>query len=157
MLTIPLVPAMFCLYTSSKLSCQKFEFSLKEINGIEFRLPFKIFSTLRNVWVTTLLLCFWKNLLISSKKMASMLLVCLHAITCLIIPLSTTQAGDYSILIALSFCRYQNVLGWSKFFVPDQKFIFILWQSQTFCARQKDDLRSVKLFFVSSQKLLKRH
>ena len=26
-----------------------------------------------------------------------------------------------------------------NFFVPDQKFIYILWQSQTFCARQKDD------------------
>ena len=31
--------------------------------------------------------------------------------------------------IALSFYRSQNVLGWSKFFVPDQKFIYILWQS----------------------------
>ena len=45
---------------------------------------------------------------------------------------------------ALSFYRTQNVLGWSKFFVPDQKFIYILWQSQNFCARQKDDLHSVK-------------
>ena len=58
---------------------------------------------------------------------------------------------------ALSFYRSQNVLGWSKFFVPDQKFIYILWQSQTFCARQKDDLHSVKLFFVPAQKFLKRH
>ena len=33
---------------------------------------------------------------------------------------------------ALSFNRFQNVLGWSQFFVPDQKFIYILWQSQTF-------------------------
>ena len=38
---------------------------------------------------------------------------------------------------ALSFYRSQNVLGRSKFFVPDQKFIYILCQSQTFCARQK--------------------
>ena len=58
---------------------------------------------------------------------------------------------------ALSFYRYQNVLGWSKFFVPEQKFIYILWQSQTFCARQKDDLHSVKLVFVPAQKFLKRH
>ncbi len=58
---------------------------------------------------------------------------------------------------ALSFYRSQNVLGWSKFFVPDQKFIYILWQSQTFCARQKDDLHSVKLVFVPAQKFLKRH
>ena len=58
---------------------------------------------------------------------------------------------------ALSFYRSQNVLGWSKFFVPDQKFIYILWQSQTFCARQKDDLHSVKLVFVLAQKFLKRH
>jgi hypothetical protein len=28
--------------------------------------------------------------------------------------------------------------------VPDQKCIHILWQSQTFCARQKDYLHSVK-------------
>ena len=55
---------------------------------------------------------------------------------------------------ALSFYRSQNVLGWSKFFVPDQKFIYILWQSQTFCARQKDDLHSVKLVFVPAQKVL---
>ena len=58
---------------------------------------------------------------------------------------------------ALSFYKSQNVLGWSKFFVPDQKFIYILWQSQTFCARQKDDLHSVKLVFVPAQKVLKRH
>ena len=58
---------------------------------------------------------------------------------------------------ALSFYRSQNVLGWSKVFVPDQKFIYILWQSQTFCARQKDDLHSVKLVFVPAQKFLKRH
>ena len=41
---------------------------------------------------------------------------------------------------------------WSKFFVPDQKSIYILWQSQTFCARQKDDLHSIKLVFVPAQK-----
>ena len=58
---------------------------------------------------------------------------------------------------ALSFDRSQNVLGWSKFFVPDQRSIYILWQSQTFCARQKDDLNSVKLVFVPAQKVLKRH
>ena len=58
---------------------------------------------------------------------------------------------------ALSFYRSQNVLGWSKCFVPDQKYIYILWQLQTFCARQKDDLHSVKLIFVPAQKFLKRH
>ena len=58
---------------------------------------------------------------------------------------------------ALSFYRSQNVLGWSKFFVPDQKFIYMLWQSQTFCARQKDDLHSAKLVFVPEQTSLKRH
>ena len=59
---------------------------------------------------------------------------------------------------ALSFYRSQNVLGWSKFFVPDQKFtIYILWHSQTFCARQKDDLHSVKLVFVPAQKFLMWH
>ena len=38
---------MFCLYTSSKLSCPEFDpFNEGEGDGIEFRLPFKIFSTL---------------------------------------------------------------------------------------------------------------
>ena len=69
--------------------------------------------------------------------------------------IGSLQIGNIS--NALSFYRSQNVLGWSKFFVPDQKFIYILWQSQTFCARQKDDLHSVKLFFVPAQKFLKRH
>jgi hypothetical protein len=50
-------------------------------------------------------------------------------------------------LDALSFYRSKNVLGWSKFFVPDQKFIYILWQSQTFCARQIVGLDSVELVF----------
>ena len=43
-----------------------------------------------------------------------------------------------------------------KCFGPVQKFIYILWQSQTFCARQKGDLHSVKLVFVPAHKLLKR-
>jgi hypothetical protein len=38
-------------------------------------------------------------------------------------------------------------------FVPDQKFIYILWQSQTFCARRKDDLHSVKLVFCAGTKV----
>ena len=63
------------------------------------------------------------------------------------------QCGTYMVrTYALSFYRSQNVLGWSKFFVPDQKFIYIFWQSQTFCARQKDNLHSVKLVFVPAQK-----
>ena len=58
---------------------------------------------------------------------------------------------------ALSFYRSQNILCWSNFFVPDKKCIYILWQSQTFCARQIDHLHSVKLVFVPAQKFLKRH
>ena len=58
---------------------------------------------------------------------------------------------------ALSFYRSKNVLSWSKFFEPAQKIIYVLCQSQTFCARQKDDLHSAKLFFVPAQKFLKRH
>jgi hypothetical protein len=40
---------------------------------------------------------------------------------------------------ALSFNKSQNVLGWSKSFlpVPDQKFIYILWQSLTFVPDKK--------------------
>ena len=50
----------------------------------------------------------------------------------------------------------QNVLGWLKFFVLDQTFIYVFWQSQIFCDRQKDDLHSVKLVFVPAQKFSKR-
>jgi hypothetical protein len=39
--------------------------------------------------------------------------------------------------------------------VPDQKSIYILWQSQTFCARLKDDLHSVKLVLVPAQNAVK--
>ena len=39
--------------------------------------------------------------------------------------------------------------------MPDQKFIYILWQSQTFCARQKDDLHSVKLVFEEALNAVK--
>merc|ERR1711971_701507 len=44
---------MFCLYTSSKFSRPQFEFSLKVKvnNGIESRLPFKIFSTLFKIFL----------------------------------------------------------------------------------------------------------
>ena len=58
---------------------------------------------------------------------------------------------------ALSLYRSQNVLCQTKFFVSDQKFVYILCQSQTFCARQKDDMHSVRLVFVLAQKGLKRH
>ena len=60
-------------------------------------------------------------------------------------------------IYALSFYRSQNFLCWSKFFEPAQKFIYTLYQLQTFCARHKDDLHSVKLVFVPAQKFLKRH
>ena len=56
---------------------------------------------------------------------------------------------------ALCFYRPQNALGWSKLFVPDQKFIHILCQSQTFYARQKDDLHSVKLVFEEALNAVK--
>ena len=38
---------------------------------------------------------------------------------------------------ALSFYRSQNVLWRSKFFVPDQKFIYTLWQSKRWFAFSK--------------------
>ena len=40
-----------------------------------------------------------------------------------------------------------------QIFVTDQKFIYILWQSQTFYVRQGDDLHSVKLFICSGTKV----
>ena len=55
----------------------------------------------------------------------------------------------------LSFYRSQNVLGWSKFFVPDQKFIYILWQSQTLniLFRTKRWFAFNKIVFCASTKL----
>ena len=38
---------------------------------------------------------------------------------------------------ALSFYRSQNVLGWSKFFVPDQQFIYIFCQTKKLFAFSK--------------------
>ena len=54
-----------------------------------------------------------------------------------------------SLTNALSFYMSQNIFDWSKFFVLDQKFIYILWQSQSFFAKHKDGLHSVKLVFVT--------
>ena len=55
-----------------------------------------------------------------------------------------------------TYCLFLlQVPKWSKFFVPDQKSIYILWQSQTFCARQKDDLHSVKLVFEEALNAIK--
>ena len=36
--------------------------------------------------------------------------------------------------LCLVLLQVQNVLCWSKFFMLDQKFIYILWRSETFCA-----------------------
>ena len=58
---------------------------------------------------------------------------------------------------ASTFYRSQNILGWYKFFGPDQKFIYILCHSQAFFAAPKDDLHSVNLVFVPAQKFFKRH
>ena len=56
-------------------------------------------------------------------------------------------------------CPFQvpKCFGLVQIFVPVQKYIYILWHTQTFCARQKDDLQSVKLVFVLAQKFLKRY
>ena len=42
-------------------------------------------------------------------------------------------------------------------FLCQTKNLFIYCGSHTFCARQKDDLHSVKLVFVPAQNFLKRH
>ena len=52
---------------------------------------------------------------------------------------------------ASSFYRSQNNLDWSKFFGPDQKFTYILCQSQTVCVTPKDDFHLVSLAFVPAQ------
>ena len=54
----------------------------------------------------------------------------------------------------LSFYGSQNIWGWSKFFVPYQKLIYILHMSQTFCPRPKDDLPLVNSVLVPAQKFL---
>ena len=57
----------------------------------------------------------------------------------------------WHITTALSFYGSQKILGWSKFFVPYQKLIYILRQSQTFSPRSKDDLRLVNTVLVPAQ------
>ena len=68
---------------------------------------------------------------------------------------TTIQASElFSYQVLLMPCPFTGPkMGWFKFFVSDQKFIFILWQSQTFCSRQKDNLHSVKLVFVPASKV----
>ena len=70
--------------------------------------------------------------------------------------IKTCQDCNSSLMPCPFTCPKMSWAG-PNFFVPDQKFIHTLWQSQTFCARQKDDLHSVKLVFVPAQKFLKRH
>ena len=41
--------------------------------------------------------------------------------------------------------------GLVQIFCARPKNIYTLWQSQTFCARQKEDLHSVKLVFVPAK------
>ena len=50
---------------------------------------------------------------------------------------------------ALSFYRSQNILGWSKLFVPYQKLNYILRLSQTFCPRPRDTLPLVNSVLYS--------
>ena len=47
--------------------------------------------------------------------------------------------------------------GWSKFFGPDQKLIYILCQFQKFRVTPKDCFHSVNLVFVLAKKFLKRN
>ena len=49
------------------------------------------------------------------------------------------------------------VLGLVQIFWANQKLIYILCQSQRFCATPKDDFHSVNLVFVLAQKFLKGH
>ena len=51
----------------------------------------------------------------------------------------------------LSFYGSKNILGWSKFFVPYQKLIYILRKFQIFCARPKDDFDIASSVFVPAQ------
>ena len=44
--------------------------------------------------------------------------------------MSPKTEGIGWIVNSLSFCRSKKNLGWSKFFVSDQKLMYILWQSQ---------------------------
>ena len=59
--------------------------------------------------------------------------------------------------IYVHFVPVPNILCWFKLFGIDQKLIYILCQSQTFCATPKDDFHSVNLDFVLAQKFLQRH
>ena len=62
---------------------------------------------------------------------------------------SILHFNGYSALSSLMPCPFTG----PKMFWAGPNFIYILWQSQTFCARQKDDLHSVKLFFFAGTKV----
>ena len=49
---------------------------------------------------------------------------------------------------AFSLLQVPKFFGLVQIFCGRPKFICIFWQSQTFCARQKDDLHSVNLVFM---------
>ena len=88
------------------------------------------------------------------------ILKCIHYKRCAFWIFTLHQSNTFCKIYltnALSFYWPQNVLGWSKIFVPEQKVIYMLWQSQKFCTRQKYDLHSVNFFFVLALKFLKRH
>ena len=44
---------------------------------------------------------------------------------------------------AMSFYRSQNLLGWSKYSVQDQKIIYILWQSQKSFLKRRTKCRQI--------------
>ena len=70
---------------------------------------------------------------------------------------TVTYLKGSKINLFLVLLQVPKCFGLVQIFCVIQNFIYILWQSQTFCVRQKYDLHSVKLIFVPAQKFFKRH
>ena len=104
-----------------------------------------------------------RNFILEIFDLWTMMLICLSFITMTFIiwfsnSIINTISKNYrfgrlksqtqAIVLPCPFTGPKMFCAGPIFFEPAQKFIYILCQSQTFCARQKEDLHSVKSVFV---------
>ena len=96
-------------------------------------------SHLRMEGQTPCFLCLWLWKQNSSTKISSKVLLGLSNLVKYMEDQEWQHLGFELPTYALSFYRFQKILGWSKFFVPNLRLIYMLCKSQTFCARPIDE------------------
>ena len=94
--------------------------------------------SVRNDWVTTLVLCFWKTPLIWSEKMELTLLVYLLAIICLIIPLSTAQV-NFKFLQKIMFVKSNHQFIFTNSWIFKPIFLLFLFSSASLIHKNLDN------------------